>query len=250
MCRILIVVPLLVMSAGCWEENAPVPRQAVAQTAPVSEPRRPSPPQPESAADADVPAGGGATTAPVTPADTVRRVNELRQAGRLREMAEYVVKDHRPDVVELVRAVDQLLLDNLVLKERIKASGHEAVATLFNRSEVANIIGVFSHDVQIIREQVTGDSAEVTIQVGERLPLTVVRLSQHDGRWLIQLDPPIPGLTNEIRNLGKALRRAAQTVKQRQDMTAEEIKKETEFWQAPVLRRIKKLVEEARHGQG
>jgi hypothetical protein len=179
----------------------------------------------------------------------VRRVNEFRRAGRLRDMLQHVVADRRSPVLDLVQAVDELLLANRILQDRVKASGGEAIATLFDRSGVANVIDVFSYDLAVLREEVRGDSAAVTIQVGRRLPLSTVRLVRRGNVWLIDPGPPIPGLPGELRKLGRALRRVAQTV-EHGPMTTEQIQKEMEFWQTPVLRRIEKLIGQAREDQG
>ena len=239
--RLLNAALILLIPAGCRQESGTVPREATA--APSGSPASPAVPSPPP--EASLPS----LSEPVAPADVVRRVNQLRRAGRLREMLQYVADDRRSPVLDLVQAVDELLLANRILQDRIKASGGEAIATLFDRSGVANVIDVFSYDVAVLREEVHGDSAAVTIQVGRRLPLSTVRLVRRGNAWLIDPGPPIPGLPDELRKLGKALRRVAQTVEQG-PMTTEQIEKEMEFWQTPVLRRIEKLIEQAREGKG
>ena len=144
--------------------------------------------------------------------------------------------------------MDQLVLDNRVLQQRIRASGAKASAALFDRSGVANIIGVFSTDIEIITEDLAGDSAVVTIQVADRLPLDRVHLELRDDRWVIQPDPPIAGLAAELRNLGKALRRVAEAVEAR-DMSLDQIGREMEFWQKPALARIRKLIDDAKRNR-
>lgn len=191
---------------------------------------------------------GPAAGNPASPADTVRRVNALRRTGRLREMGRFIARDRRQAVLELVQAVDRLIVDNHVLQERFKAAGRGAVGTLFDRSKVANIIGVFSTDVEVIDEEISGDSAVVTVQVGRRLPLDRVSLRLGEDRWVIQPDAPIPGLADELRNLGTALRRVGDAVT-REEMTVDRIAREMEFWQAPVMKRIARLVEQAQQAR-
>jgi hypothetical protein len=159
-------------------------------------------------------------------------------------MAQYVTRERRQPVIELIEAVDQLILDNQVLQERIRTSGATASAALFDRSSVANIIGVFSRDVEIIREDVADTTAVVTVQVADRLPLDRVDLTLQGDRWVIEPDAPVPGLAAELVSLGKALRRVAEAVETRH-LTVEQIGKEMEFWQKPVLARIRKLIDEA-----
>jgi hypothetical protein len=213
-----IVVGLLpwVMSVACRPGTPSTPRRAAAETISVT----------------------------ASPADAVRLVNALRRGSRLREMGLYVAPDRRQAVIELVRAVDQLMMDNQALQQRFRQAGCGAVGTLFDRSEVANIIGVFSMDVEVIEERRTGGSAVVTVQVGRRLPLDRIDLQLQDDRWVIQPDPPIRGLADELRNLGAALRRVGEAVT-REEMTTARIAREMEFWQQPVMKRIAQLVEKA-----
>ncbi|MCP4248971.1 MAG: hypothetical protein GY778_18160 [bacterium] len=222
---------------ACREKEPSTPPPAVAPRAATADPVPVSPPprrdQPITGSD------------PITPADTVRRVNELRRAGRMSELARYIDAEHRPAVLDLIAAVDKLLQDNRALQQRIAAAGAPASARLFDRSEAGNIIDVFSIDVEVIAEKVDGGSAVVTIQVGQRVPLSRVNLRLQGDRWVILTDPPIAGLAVEIRNLGQALRQVASAVETR-DLTVEEIGKELEFWQRPVLARIEKLVADAK----
>ncbi len=233
--RVVTAVALLLMPLGCRQDSETLPREAAAVPAAAS------------SAD-ETPAGSDAATPAGSPADVIRRVNELRRTGRLTDLLQLVVEQQRPPIRDIVQAVDQLLLDNRVLQGRITSSVGPGVASLFDRSRVANVIDVFSHEVTVISEKISGESAEVVIQVGQRLPLSVVRLVREDGAWLIEPDPPIAGLADELRNLGKALRRAAQTV-EAGSLTPAEIQKEMEFWQAPVLRRIDELVAASRAQQ-
>ena len=226
--RLLVICLVPMGMIGCRGEREPGPRPAAAK--PIPTVGRP---------DAGTPARDWAT-----PSEAVRRVNELRRAGRLSELGRYVTAERRAAVIELIRAVDQLVLDNRVLQQRIRASGAKARAALFDRSGVANIIGVFSTDIEIITEDLAGDSAVVTIQVADRLPLDRVHLELRDDRWVIQPDPPIAGLAAELRNLGKALRRVAEAVEAR-DMSLDQIGREMEFWQKPALARIRKLIDDA-----
>jgi hypothetical protein len=160
-------------------------------------------------------------------------------------MGRYVAADRREAVIELVRAVDQLIVENQALQRQFQDAGCGAVGSLFDRPGVANIAGVFSMDVRVVKEEIIGGSAVVTVQVGRRLPLERVHLELVRDRWVIQPDPPIPGLAEELRNLGTALRRVGQAVS-RQKMTTEQIAREMEFWQKPVLKRIGRLVEESK----
>jgi len=227
------------------ESNAPPPTTAYAEAVNPVAPAADGHQGPAASDGGEAPPSSSLISSPSSPAETIRLVNQLRRTKRLKELGAYVVPEHRPAVIELIQAVDQLCLDNSVLQDRIRASGAAASAILFDRSEVANIIGVFSADVNVIREEVHGDSAVVTVEVAGRVPLEDVRMTFADGRWMIRCDRPIPGLADELRNLGKALQRVGQAVQTRK-LSVEEIQHELDFWQQPAMERIAKLVENAK----
>ncbi len=222
---------LMAAFAGCREE-APAARG----------PERGAP-----AAAAESAAQDAQPTSTGTPSDVVRAVNALRRSGRVHEMLDHVAPERRAAVRDLVTAVDQLLIDNRVLQARLAELNLSASATLFDRSGMANAIDVFSMDVEVIREEIADQSARVAIRVGQRLPLAEAHLVWRDQRWLVLPDEPIRGLADELRNLGKALNRvaAAATLER---MTLEQVARELEFWQRPVLERIHKLVAESKKG--
>lgn len=243
---------LLLLGPACDRSDTERPSPAAATPRAVSpNPPTPAPSEPGqvpdantvSPSDASVPVQADRSAANTDlsgPAQTVQQVNQLRRAGRLDEMAKLVVPSARPAIIELVRAVDRLVLANLALQEQIKASGASASAAFLDRPGAGNIIDVFSHDVQVISESQQADQATVTIQVGGRLPLSAVNLIQTDQGWQIQPDPPIPGLAAEIRKLAKAQQRVIRMV-QKQHLSIEQIHKELTFWERPILKRIRGL---------
>ncbi len=234
--RLLLVLPVLFTWLGCRQQPGTGPRQAAAEPGIASV---------DSLTAGRAPADHDDWSAP---ASVVCRVNELRRGAHYTDLLQHVVEEQRQPIHDLLRAVDQLLSDNRLLQDRITAAIGAGVATVFDRAGAANVCDVFSYDVKVLGERIDGDGAVVTIQVGQRLPLSTVRLVRAPGGWLIEPDPPIPGLAAELRNLGKALRRTAQTIEQRR-MTPDQIRKEVEFWQAPVLRRIEKLIRDSRPNQ-
>ncbi len=185
------------------------------------------------------------TAADLSPKQVVQQLHAHRSQGRYRQMCTLLVEERRRPVEALVLAVDELVAAESGLQEAIRRAIGEGSATHFaQRQQVANIIGVLSRDVRVVREQIAGDEAEVTIQVAGRVPLEVVRLERRDGVWQVQTDEPISGLAETLRDLAAVTRRMAGEV-ERRAFTAEEINHELALRQAPVLRRIAELVDEA-----
>ncbi len=176
-----------------------------------------------------------------SPIDVVRRVHEYRLAGRVGLIAQHLVPDQRPYVIELVQGVDRLLWGNQVLQAAVANHFGPASARGFDRSQAGNAIGVFSQDVDILDERIDGETAMVGIQVAGRVPLDEVKLLRREGRWLIQTDPPIPGVADELRRLAEVLVDTAHMLDKRA-MTPIEFKKELDLREASIGRRIAALI--------
>lgn len=150
--------------------------------------------------------------------------------------------DQRFAVVELVQAVDRLAWANEALQAAVTEHIGRASASTFDRSQVANIIGVFSKDVEVIAERVEGDKAVVTIQVGRKVPLDEVDLTRHEGRWLIQTDTPIPGVAAELRKLADVFIDATRRL-EKERLTAAQLTQELEAREAAIGRRLATLTQ-------
>jgi len=187
-------------------------------------------------------------SAPASPIETVRACHVLRNEGQLRQAAEMVVPERRDAVLDLLLSVDRLTIANRELERAVRERIGAATATVFSRPGVANIIGVFSRDVEMVSQRVESDRAEVTIQVASRVPLERVSLVRRGGIWLIETDPPVPGLSKEIRNLAAALADVARSVRNR-PWTADELASEIRSRERGILRRISELIAESNSAQ-
>jgi len=185
----------------------------------------------------------------LSPSDVVRHVNEYRRTGRRGLIADCIVPEQRTAVLELVQAIDQLLAANEGLRQAVCTQLGSAQASSFDLSGMANYTGVLSRDVRVIDEQITGEQAEVTIQVAKRVPLDTVQLVRRDGCWLIRTQNPVPGVAAEVCKLAQVLREGARALKDKQ-WTAAQLRSELSARQAPITRRIATLTAEARNRSG
>jgi hypothetical protein len=183
--------------------------------------------------------------AELSPAEVVRAAHAARWSGRQAELLALIVAEQRGAVLELVLAVDQLIAAEDVLQEALRATIGEGSAERFRqRRQVANIIGPFSRDVEIISERSEAEQAEVMIQVAGRVPLERVDLVRPGSNWLIRTDDPIPGLAAALSELAAVTRRFASDVV-RGRMKAEALERELALRQTPVLRRVAQLTADA-----
>jgi len=177
---------------------------------------------------------------PPTPVDTVRMVHAHRLAGQTGLLQEYLLPAQRPHVVEFIQAIDRLVAADRVLKAAVTRHFGPLSTEAFDRSRAANAAGIFSRDVDVLDERIDGDTAEVTVQIEDRIPLEVVALVRRDGRWLIKTDPPVEGLAAEIVRLAQTLTDVARML-DKKPMTLAELKKELSLREASVGRRITAL---------
>lgn len=176
----------------------------------------------------------------LSPMETVRRVREHRLSGRLQLLETYLISEQRTPVVELIQSVDRLRWANGVLQAAVTNHLGPATARAFDRSEAANAIGVFSRDVDLLDERVVADRAVVTIQVAGRVPLEEANLVRREGRWLIQTDPPIPGVAEALNKLAQVLVDTARLLDEGH-MSAEELQRELLLREASIGRRLETL---------
>jgi len=179
----------------------------------------------------------------VSPLDTVRRVHDYRVGGNLAQIEAHLLPEQRPFVLELLLAVDQFLAADQALRASATRNIGPASAMAFDRSDVADMLGVFSHHLSALDETIDGDRAVVTIQVADRVPLQSVNLVRRADVWLIETDPPIPGAAREIRAMAAVLTEAAQSLAQK-PITAAELQAEIQSRQAAVARRLASLARE------
>lgn len=178
--------------------------------------------------------GGGG---PATPLQTVLAVHKYRAEGRLGMIESHLVVEQRPYVLELLHAVDRLVAANQALGDAITRRLGRLTAEAFDYSQVANLVGVFSRDVDVLDEKIVGDAAVVTVQIAKRVPLDSVHLVRSGGRWLIRTDTPIPGLAVELGRLADVLSAVVCRVADGR-LTAEQLRRELDAQSADVRRRI------------
>ena len=179
----------------------------------------------------------------LSPSETLERVRQFRLAGKLSLIDPYLMPEHCGAVIELIQAVDALEWANQVLQAAARKHLGRAVALSIDHAQVANIIGVFSREVAMIDERVDGDHSIVTIQVAGRVPLDQVELLRRDGRWVIQTDPPIEGLADELGKITHVWGDVARRIEEGK-LNAEQLQQGLAAREALITRRIKALTDE------
>lgn len=185
----------------------------------------------------------------MSPLDTVRLVHRYRCEGRLAAIEPYLVPEQRQAVVEHILSMDELAAASESLKARVHRVVGPGSADAFDRTGIVNAVGPFSQQVECLSERVEGETAVVRIRVGGRFPLESVDLARGESGWMIRTDPPIPGLSGEVRNLARILNQVAEETERRQ-LSAEQIRRELAVRERPVMKRISDLISSAEPAPG
>lgn len=198
--------------------------------------------RPAEQCDAPPPSRLSAGAPSLTPAETVRHLRRHLAEGRLSEVESFLLPDQRSEVMALLRAVSAVAGANESLQSAARERIGRAAARRVDRSQVVNAVGVFSRDVTVIDERIDSDTAVVTIQIADRLPLEQVQLIRTSQGWQVRTDPPVPGLAGELRTFGRILLDLARMVRDT-PLTAEVLDRELRLREAAVGRRITALLE-------
>ncbi len=186
--------------------------------------------------------GGSSPVAPDTPLETVRLARDHRLAGRLTAMGELVSADQRVAVVALVAAVDELVSADEALAQALAEAYGSPIALTFHRPNLANIIGVFSRDAEVVSESVADGRARVAVQVVDRLPLDYVEVIREEGEWRLRTDAPIAGLPEALREFARVLSSLARETRDGR-YSFPEFEREYRLRTRGALREIRRLVD-------
>ena len=147
-----------------------------------------------------------------TPAQVVEALHAARKAGRLNELDRYMPAGEGRRHAETILAVDQVLAANRALQAAGTRVFGAATMSSFDVSTIGNSYGGFSIEMHVVREAIDGKTARVMVQEGDAIPLVPIQLELREGRWLVLIESPEPGLAARLDKLARTLddtRRAA-----------------------------------------
>jgi hypothetical protein len=145
---------------------------------------------------------------PPSPRETISRLIAARDQRQYQVMRELTVPEHAQDVVATLAAVDDFLSANEQLCNLVRSEIALGVADAIDQGQLAYHLDIFSRCVKLLDESVTGDEAEVSFLVDERLPARHAHLRRVGGQW--RYDPG----AGEFTKLGEAFERMAYGLRQ------------------------------------
>jgi hypothetical protein len=124
----------------------------------------------------------------VGPREVVQRIIELRRQRRYTELEELVVPKHAHEVVKTLMAVDDFLDANDVLCNWLRDNVGIGLSQRIDQSDIGNILGIFSRDVELLDVTVTGGKATVSFMVAGQLPAQKAFVRKSYGQWRYDAD--------------------------------------------------------------
>lgn len=140
------------------------------------------------------------------------RLREWHAGHSYMSMMPWIHPAARDDLIEVLVAVDELMLANTSAQVAIAQSCPSIDPRPFDMSAISNFLDLFSRDAEFVGEKIEGETAVVTIQVARRLPLKHLRFERDQGRWVYHPGPLPDGLAASIRLLAKGLDRFATAI--------------------------------------
>jgi hypothetical protein len=130
------------------------------------------------------------------PKVTVEQLIRMRDSAEYRAMESLIVPRRAEQVVRTITAVDDFLGANRGLGDYVRGEFSPGLAGSIDQSYFCATLDIFSSDVRLVDETITGDSAEVAYLVGGRIPLKRARLERLNGTWRYDpgpgYDPDLP----------------------------------------------------------
>ncbi|MCB9853008.1 MAG: hypothetical protein H6819_07925 [Phycisphaerales bacterium] len=138
--------------------------------------------------EASADASSGITRVSMSPVETALHIQKLRWDRDYASVERFMTEPGRSETIRLLKSVDVLLDAHDRLQNAAKDRYGDQIHRAWNISAMRNNLGVFSRDVTIINQTMKGDTAYVTIQESDRVPLVRAEFNRVDGVW--KLTPP------------------------------------------------------------
>jgi len=144
---------------------------------------------------------------PMSLHETCGYLRECHATRSYLAMRPYVDSAHYDHLIDLLTAMDELLVANAGTQMAIRQACPGIEAGRFDMSPMANHLELFSRDVEFVGQQVEGDCGTVTVQIAERLPLTRLDFKRGNAHWLYLPGRTDPEIVPVIREMADALNR-------------------------------------------
>jgi hypothetical protein len=177
---------------------------------------------------------------PSTARDTFERLRDCRKTGAYAAMRPYIHDSGRDGMIDLLVAVDELVLANAAVQEAVRqvCPGTDAP---YDLSAVQDWLEIFSREVNLIDVKQTGDQATLTFQIARRLPVISTQFVRTDGVWQYVPAPDQAGVVRAVRQLTRALGQIELSLSKQPVLTPEQVREEYRTRLEPKLKVFRQL---------
>jgi hypothetical protein len=151
-----------------------------------------------------------------SPAEIAQLLQTLHQQHDYAAIGPLIVADRRAAMLKLLIAVDDVLSANQELQNAARQAFGSAVTGMWDISAMENNLGPFSSRVAVINQTFKGNTATVTLQEGDNVPLARVPFDWVGDCWQYrpeaipaQILPELGSLAGILRDLAKSTRAGA-----------------------------------------
>jgi len=142
---------------------------------------------------------------PNAPVRLLLHLRDLQHNQSYKEMESLVDPSRARVLIDTLMAMDHLLLAATQLQQTAEQRLGPHAAVVCNLGSLADYLGPFSRNVEVVSTRMDGDSATITYQVGERVPIERARVRRVSGQWRYMPDEPDYALPTLLRQLTDAM---------------------------------------------
>jgi hypothetical protein len=142
---------------------------------------------------------------PEAPVRLLLQLRDLQHNHSYKELESLVDPSRTRVLIDTLMAMDSLLLASTQLERTAEQRLGPRAAVICNLASLADYLGPFSRNVQIVSTRIDGDTATVAYQVGERVPIERAQVLRVDGQWRYMPDEPDYALPPLLRQLTDAM---------------------------------------------
>jgi hypothetical protein len=146
---------------------------------------------------------------PYTLADTFHYLRACREDRAYIELKEYVAPESGESTVALLQAMDGLMAANQGALRAMRSSCPTIDTRPYDLSLLADLLDLFSRDVELVSTEQEGDQGQVTFEIGEQVAPEPAVFRRERGHWVYVPGEQDAAMTAHLREAADALTRLA-----------------------------------------
>jgi hypothetical protein len=144
--------------------------------------------------------------------ETFDQLRKWHEAGAYSAMRPYIAESGREGLIELLVAVDQLVAANAGFLSAARQTCPDLDLRRYDLSFTQDALDLFSRRVDWVGVKESGDTATVTAEVSERLPLVEMSFKRQGDHWAYVPGTEHLAVIEVIRQMSRSLKQIEQVV--------------------------------------